>query len=87
MKSIRRIFAAALLTSALAFSALADDGIMHGDRIPTPTPTPLAPVSSFGVEDSTAPAATASPSGEEVTATDIAIQCALSVLGEMFLLY
>ncbi|MFN2480624.1 MAG: hypothetical protein ABR554_03955 [Pyrinomonadaceae bacterium] len=80
MKSIRRLLAAALLTSAFAFAAHAD-GIIHGDRIPTPTPTP----SSFDGDYSPAP--DTAPSGDEVTVSDITMEYALSVFGEMFLLY
>jgi hypothetical protein len=84
MKSIRRIFAAALLTSVFAFTALATDGIMHGDVVPKPTPTPYVPTSVNAAADETI---TIAPSGNEVTATDIAIECALRVLGETLLLY
>jgi hypothetical protein len=85
MKTIRRIFATAVLTSVFAFAALADDGIMHGDRQPTPTPTPYIPMSVNTAGDESL--AAAAPSSDEPTATDIAIECALRVLGEMFLLY
>ena len=84
MKSIRRILAAALLTSVFAFAALADDGIMHGDRLPTPTPTPFSQMSTTASEADTTAAA---PSGDDVTATDVAMECALHVLCQMFLLY
>jgi hypothetical protein len=84
MKSIRRIFAAAVLISVFAFHALAIDGIMHGDLIPKPTPTPYVPASVNDAGDETT---TIAPSGNEVTATDIAIECALRVLGETCLLY
>jgi hypothetical protein len=84
MKRIRRIFTAFLLTSVFALTALATDGIMHGDVVPKPTPTPYAPTSVDAAGDETT---TIAPSENEVTATDIAIECALRVLGETLLLY
>jgi hypothetical protein len=84
MKSIRRILAAAVLTSVFAVAALATDGIMHGDRTPPPPPPPAATDNSGG-DDSPAPAD--APSSGEVTVIDITIECVLSVLGEMFLMY
>ena len=85
MTHLRKLFAAAILTFILAAAAPAD-GIIYGGFMPTPTPTPAVPTattSGCAGEEITAP----DPSGEELTATDIAIEGALSVLGQMFLLY
>jgi hypothetical protein len=84
MTHLRKLFAAAVLTFALAGATMADDGIIYGGFMPTPTPTPIVTPSSFAGDET--PAA-ATPSSDEVTATDIAIESALRVLGEMFLLY
>jgi hypothetical protein len=85
MKSLRRLLSAALLTFVLAATAFADDGIIHSDRSPTPTPTP-------GINSLTdAPPALGTTSGDSGnvsnTTTDAVIEVALRVLGEMFAIY
>jgi hypothetical protein len=84
MAHLRNFFAAAVLTFVLAGATLADDGIIYGGYAPTPTPTPAIRTNSLSGDD---PPAAPAPSGDEVTATDIAIESALRILGEMFLLY
>jgi hypothetical protein len=80
-----KLFAAAILTFALAAAAPAD-GIIYGGFMPTPTPTPAAPTEpTGGCGGGEMPPP--DPSGEELRATDIAIESALRVLGQMFLLY
>ena len=85
MTQLRNFCAAAALTLALAGATLADDGIIYGGIVPTPTPKTVVLTNDTG-EDDTPPAST--PSSEEVTATNIAIESVARVLGEMwFLLY
>lgn len=84
MAQLRNFFAAAVLTFVLAGATMAGDGIIYGGFMPTPTPTPV--VRTSDTDSAAAPATTAPPSNE-VTATDIAIESALSVLRAMFLLY
>jgi hypothetical protein len=84
MAHLRNFFAAAALTFVLAGATLADDGIIYGGFMPTPTPTPVVKTNITSGEISLAPGA---PSSDEVTATDIAIESALRVLAEMLLLY
>jgi hypothetical protein len=87
MTQLRNFFAAAVLTFVLAGAALADDGIIYGGYIPAPTPTPKALVYKIDDGGDDTPDA-APPSGAESSATNIAIESAVRVLGEMlFLLY
>jgi hypothetical protein len=82
MAHFRNFFAAAVMTFVLAGATLAGDGIIYGGYgTPTPTPTPLAPMSNFVVGDTPA----APPPSDEVTATDIAIESVLRVLGGLLL--
>ena len=83
MTHLRNFFAATVLTFILAGAALADDGIIYGGFMPTPTPTPVAQMSNSSAGD--LPVATAPPS-DEVTVTDIAIESVLRVLGGLSLL-
>jgi hypothetical protein len=85
MKSLRRFLAAALLTFVLTAAALADDGIIHGDRTqPTPTPTPMIdPMTSEPQPLIT----TTDGSGDVSNTTDAVAEVALRVLGEMFAIY
>jgi hypothetical protein len=84
MKSLRRFLAAVLLTFVLTAATLADDGIIHGDKLPTPTPTPMIdPMTSEPQPLIT----TTDGSGDVSNTTDAVAEVALRVLGEMFAIY
>ncbi|MDT7602669.1 MAG: hypothetical protein QOF61_666 [Acidobacteriota bacterium] len=83
MKNFRKIFAVSVLTLVLTHAAAADDGIIHGDRQPTPTPTPVAPTNPVSSGETSPVAA----SSNELTATDMALEIAWFVLNEMLALY
>jgi hypothetical protein len=85
MKSTRRFLSAALLTIILATAALADDGIIHTDFLPTPTPTPT--FDSATGDPQPFGAATTDGSGDVSSTTDTIVGTALSVLGEMLAIY
>jgi hypothetical protein len=76
MKSFRKLFAVTVLTLAITRVAVADDGIIHGDRTPPPPPPPNPLTATEPAE----------PSGE-LTATDIALDAVRLALGEMLALY
>lgn len=85
MKSTRRFLSVALLTIILATAALADDGIIHTDFVPTPTPTPMFNSATddpqpFGVK-------TPDGSGDVSNTTDIIAELTLRVIGEMLVIY
>jgi hypothetical protein len=85
MTHLSNFFAAAVLSFVLAGATLANDGIIYGGFMPTPTPTPVVrTTSAVGGDDSPV---VVPPPNDEVTATDIAIESVLRILGEMFLLY
>ena len=82
MIHLRKLLIATVLTFVLAGAAPAEDGIIYGGLMPNPSPTPAAPRSVTGDE----PTPGESPD-EEMTTTEIVIQSALRVLGDMLLLY
>jgi hypothetical protein len=87
MKSLRRLFATATLTFVLIHAALADDGIIHGDRNPTPTPTPsgLSSPATGGVE--VPDVGTTDGAGATTDASDTTVEIALSVLSAVLAFY
>lgn len=85
MKSTRRFLSAALLTIILATAALADDGIIHTDFLPTPTPTPM--FDSATGDPQPFGAATTDSSGDVSNTTDIIAEITLRVIGEMLAIY
>ncbi|HEX8160886.1 MAG TPA: hypothetical protein VF538_03240 [Pyrinomonadaceae bacterium] len=85
MTQLRNFCAAAVLTLVFAGATPADDGIIYGGIVPTPTPKIVVRTNDTDEDDT--PAAP-TPSSGEATAANIAVESVMRVLGEMwFLLY
>jgi hypothetical protein len=73
MKSLRQVSAAFVLTCVFATAALADDGVMHGDVVPPPPPTPASvPVSGNDIPLQT--------TSDDASTVDLTTEFMLSVL-------
>lgn len=82
MKSLRRLFWAALLASALAAATFADDGIIHGDS-PQPAPTPSPEATATDPQQA---GATVGDPAAPVSA-DALVEAALRVIGQVLAIY
>jgi hypothetical protein len=85
MKNLRQLFAAAVLSAVFATAAFADDGIIHGDRIP-PVPPPPASAPADPATTTGEPTVAGDPSAEQ-TALEASIEIALGFAAQAFSLF
>jgi hypothetical protein len=84
MKSLRRLLSAALLISAMAFAASADDGIIHGDG-PSPSPSSAAAPGDPVPDDSTR--VDGIIHGDAPCVADAAVDAALRAVADLLAIY